>query len=202
MERCYVVVDVEASGPTPGKYSLLSLGACTVERQKSFYRELKPISRNYVLDAMKVACRGLRCLDECKEPEYNPSSEAFRPDLVLNVLYGAGQEPAKAMLDFAGWVRDVSSGYRPELVAAPVLFDGMFVFWYFDHFAEGRNPFGHGGNDINDLYKGCVGNMRACTKHLKLRRNGEMTHNALEDAVQEARELEEVLRLMREKREG
>jgi len=39
----YIVVDIEAAGPTPSQYALLSIGACTVgEPRQSFYLELQP----------------------------------------------------------------------------------------------------------------------------------------------------------------
>jgi hypothetical protein len=37
-------VDVEASGPAPGRYSLLAIGACPfVDPTLTFYAELKPV---------------------------------------------------------------------------------------------------------------------------------------------------------------
>jgi hypothetical protein len=42
----YVMVDVEADGPIPGDYSMISIGAVIVEPslEKTFYGKLKPIS--------------------------------------------------------------------------------------------------------------------------------------------------------------
>ena len=52
----YFSVDVESSGPIPGKYSLLAIGACMVgSPDESFYAELKPISPDFVPEALKVA---------------------------------------------------------------------------------------------------------------------------------------------------
>lgn len=57
----YIAVDVEATGPTPANYSLLSMGASVVgQPDRTFYVELKPISRNYVREAMKVGCLGIK----------------------------------------------------------------------------------------------------------------------------------------------
>jgi uncharacterized OsmC-like protein len=40
----YISVDIEASGPIPGDYSILSIGACSViDVRKNFYVELKPL---------------------------------------------------------------------------------------------------------------------------------------------------------------
>ena len=53
--EAYISVDIEASGPVPGKYSMLSVGACLVEDPtKDFYCEIKPISSEYVEEALKV----------------------------------------------------------------------------------------------------------------------------------------------------
>jgi len=45
--RTIFSVDIESSGPIPGEYSMLSIGACVVGNTKdSFYAELKPISKS------------------------------------------------------------------------------------------------------------------------------------------------------------
>ena len=52
-DEAYVSVDIEASGPIPGDYSLLAIGACLVdEPDQTFYRELKPMSDRFVADAL------------------------------------------------------------------------------------------------------------------------------------------------------
>ena len=57
----YFSVDIEIAGPIPGKYSMLSLGACVVGMpDKSFYVELKPISKEFIPEAIKVLVSILR----------------------------------------------------------------------------------------------------------------------------------------------
>jgi len=52
----YISVDIEAAGPVPGEYSMLSIGACDVELpKKSFYIELKPINDNFIPEALAVS---------------------------------------------------------------------------------------------------------------------------------------------------
>ena len=52
----YISVDVETAGPTPGTYSMLSIGACTIfEPQSTFYIELQPVNDNKISDALMVA---------------------------------------------------------------------------------------------------------------------------------------------------
>lgn len=53
--EAYISVDVEASGPIPGEYSLLSIGACIVTNTcQNFYSELKPLNNNFIARAMAV----------------------------------------------------------------------------------------------------------------------------------------------------
>ena len=69
--ECYFSVDIESSGPIPGKYSMLSLGACLVGRpEEGFYAELKPISKEFVPEALKVSGFSLdRLAKEGQTPE-------------------------------------------------------------------------------------------------------------------------------------
>ena len=52
-----VSVDIEADGPAPGLYSMVSFGAVIVEAglQRTFYAELKPIADIWVPDALAVS---------------------------------------------------------------------------------------------------------------------------------------------------
>ena len=199
MKKKYISVDVEASGLTPGKYSMLSLGACLVDNIRiKFYRELKPISPNFNLASMRIGCLGLRCLEDLKHtPQYNPKSKHFRPDLVLEVLEGSGAEPSEAMADFAEWIKTNTNGYKPIEAAAPIKFDGMFTAWYFDNFYKKKNPLGYSGEDMNSFYRGLVKNQNARMKDLKLKDERRHPHNSLEDAIQQAKIFRKVLDLMK-----
>ncbi len=200
MNKRYFSVDVETSGRIPGKYSMLSLGACVVgEPSIQFYRELKPISTKFLPEAMNVSVLGLRCLDTVRhQEEFNPQSSRFNPVKVLEVLAEQGEAPQPVMVDFAAWIIQNSQGYKPVEAAAPIKFDGMFTAWYFNQFYPGENPFGHNREDINSLYRGVTGNSHANISQLGIRGSA-LPHNALEDAIIQAREMEEVLRLMRKR---
>jgi len=197
MDKKYVSFDIEASGPTPGKYSMLSLGACIVgDTSVQFYRELKPISENLIVPAMLVSVKGLRCLDDLRhQEEFNPKSRNFNPHKVLEILCEKGEDPIKVMKDYAKWVKKVTKGFNPIEAAAPIKFDGMFTTWYFDNFYDGENPFGYSGEDINSMYRGVTGNINARIAQLGLR-GEDLPHNALKDAIVQAREFEEVLELL------
>jgi ribonuclease T len=195
MKKKYISVDIEASGKTPGKYSMLSIGACIVGNTSiQFYEELKPIIRNYNLESMKIACLGLKCLEKYKHlPEYDPKNCKFNPDLVLDLLDKEGKDPKKVMNDFADWIIQNIKGFAAVEAASPIKFDGMFTAWYFDNFYEGENPLGFSGEDINSMYRGLKKNIHAHTGTLLSK---DIPHNALEDAIVQAKRFEIVLKEM------
>jgi len=54
-KETYISVDIEASGPIPEVYSMLSVGACVIgDTSKTFYVELKPLNDNYIQQALDV----------------------------------------------------------------------------------------------------------------------------------------------------
>jgi 3'-5' exoribonuclease Rv2179c-like domain len=177
----YISGDIEADGPIPGRFSMLAFGltvAATFDgevftprnpSQQTFYRELKPIAENYEPAALKAAR-----LDR----------EALARD---------GAEPEAAMRDATDWVvaqADEAGGARPVLVGYPVVFDWMFIHWYFIRFAA-ESPFGFSGAlDIKTIYqqKAQVTLDHAGRNDLpdELRASHPHTHNALDDAIEQA----------------
>ena len=78
---CFISVDVETTGPNPGSYAMLSLGACLLlDPEQGFYIELKPDSDRVEPDALAVS------------------------GLSLAELARTGAEPAAAMGQFADWL--------------------------------------------------------------------------------------------------
>ncbi len=53
----YIMVDVEADGPVPGDYSMVSFGAIVVEPalDRTFYGRLRPISDRWIPEALQVS---------------------------------------------------------------------------------------------------------------------------------------------------
>lgn len=172
-KEIYISVDVEASGQIPGEFSMLSIGACAVgEKDKTFYIELQPINDNFV--AENVAVTGLS----------------------FEELKTSGEEPLSAMQKFEKWIMQVSGDAAPVLVAWNASFDWMFVDWYFRKFL-GRNPFGLGGVDIKAYFMGKenVGWSRAKKRFVyeKFPTEYAHTHNALDDALEQADIFEKML---------
>ena len=127
----YVMVDIEADGPIPGDYSMISFGAVIVETglHKIFYGKLLPISDKWVPEALKVS--------------------GFSREETL-----AFESPKSVMERFDCWIREQSDG-RPIFVADNNGFDWQFINWYFHHFL-GQNPFGFSSMNLGSFYKGLV----------------------------------------------
>ena len=169
----FVSVDIEADGPIPGDYSMISFGAVVVGQPAlTFYRELKPISDRFVPEALAVS------------------------GLDRAVLARDGAEPEAAMREFTAWLAEVSPKRRPVFVAFNATFDWMFVHWYFLHFT-GKNPFGISGLDIKAYYMGALGKKTwADTTKGKFDKrflsDAPHTHHALDDAREQAEVFEKV----------
>jgi DNA polymerase III epsilon subunit-like protein len=172
----YIVVDVEASGPNPGDHALLSIGACTVEEpRQTFYVELQPDKAAFTSEAMAVNGLSLERL----------AAEALSPE--------------EAMQAFAGWVAQVvPEDARSVFAAFNAPFDWMFVNDYFHRYL-GHNPFGHSALDIKSFYMGLEGVTWQETSHRYVSQRycakPELTHHALDDALDEAEILQAMLGL-------
>lgn len=69
MREKYISVDIESSGPIPGEYSLLTIGACLVDDDSTtFAASLKPLNRNAVPEAMSVSGLSLDELERTGQP--------------------------------------------------------------------------------------------------------------------------------------
>jgi hypothetical protein len=175
----YISGDIEADGPIPGRYSMLSFGLCVAGRfdglefqpydpsTETFYAELKPISEEWEAQALKVA------------------------RLDRDQLVGTGRLPHEAMTDAARWVKKVAGNDRPVFVGFPAPFDWLFMYWYFVAFASGGSPFEFSAVlDMKTMFqqKAKVVTSAAGLNDLpaSLRSSRPHTHNALDDAVQQA----------------
>ncbi len=174
----FISVDIEAAGPNPSRYSMISIGACLVDHPaREFYIELKPVTADF--DESALAVSGL-------------SMEKLAED---------GVEPLEAMRRFEEWVlAEVGAERRAVLTAFNAGFDWMFVNDYFHRYL-GRNPFGVSALDIKAYYLGMAGGTWAATSMQSLSSrflgDRQLTHNALADAQDQA----ELFRALRKTRE-
>src|SRR3989338_5988712 len=88
----------------------------------------------------------------------------------------------EAMQKFKGWILKNSLG-TPVFISDNNGFDWMFVCWYFWHFL-GENPFGYNSHNLNSLYKGLKKDLYSKLDFLRKRN---LTHDALEDAKDNAK---------------
>lgn len=173
----YISVDVETAGPTPDQFALLSIGACTISQpRQTFYVELQPDRE--LFDPQAMAIHGLS----------------------LEALHRTGTPPQQALLKFEAWVHQVVlPPHKPIFVAFNAPFDWMFVHTYFLRYLK-RNPFGHKALDIKAFYMGLSGQPweKTSGSHLhRLFRQAEgLTHNALQDALDQAILFENMLAML------
>lgn len=175
----YFSADVETDGPIPGKFSLLSFAFVYAGRFKGthferpdsydqyFYRELKPIYPEHDREALLISR-----LDRKK-------------------LCESGCQPEQAMTEAANWIRNIAGQDRPILVGYPLVFDWMWLYWYFVQYSLHGSPFNHsGGFDLKTAY--------AIKKRIPIAASGKKnidpaiqsklhhTHHALDDARNQA----------------
>jgi DNA polymerase III epsilon subunit-like protein len=170
----FISVDIETSGPIPGEYSLLSIGACWVDDDsQAFECELQPINSNAVQAAMEVT------------------------GLSLDRLQRDGIAPSDAMHRFRNWLEQIS---KPDgklvFVGFNASFDWSFVNYYF-HLYLGENPFGFTALDIKSLFMGATGCDWDSTRSSKIASVLQPSRSGSHDALQDARYQAEIFRLIR-----
>ena len=167
----FISVDVETSGPIPGEYSMLSIGACLVDDDTIFFSALlKPVNRKADPKALEVT------------------------GLSLDRLDAEGEDPTAAMNRFVDWIAKVTpAGGNPVFVGLNAPFDWSFVNYYLHRFT-GSNPFGFAALDIKAFYMGATGCSWAETKSSAIARE---LMPALNEALHDTQYQAELFRLAR-----
>jgi DNA polymerase III epsilon subunit-like protein len=171
-------VDIEASGPVPGLFNMVSIGVVPVTHRdgawrpgdERFYVELKPIAPGFDPGAMKVHGIPRQRL----ETEGVPSDEAMR-----------------RLSEFvAGCLR--RTGGRAVFVGHNAAFDWSYISYYFELYHL-PNPFGYKALDSKSLAMGRLGinwhetNKERLEKLLELpAQDASLTHRADYDAHYQA----------------
>lgn len=159
----WFMTDVEADGPCPGLYSMVSVGVVIVEPglDRTFYAKIRPISDDWIPEALKVSGHSR---EECMEFE----------------------KPEDAMNRFKTWVKENSGSRKSRGRQVPNAqfisdnngFDWQFVNYYFHRFC-GDNPFGFSSQNQGSLYKGMEKSMFTNFKHLRKTKH---SHHPVDDA--------------------
>lgn len=175
MTTTYLSVDIEADGPIPGMYSMLSLGAAAFQLDKSpqGWRQLGAFKRNI-----------LPLPEAVQDPDTmawwatQPAAwEASTKDAIL---------ANEAMKDFVDWCRTLPGPL--VFVGYPAVYDFMFVYWYIVRFTGGNSPFGKQGLDIKTMtFERLQCEFKEATKRNMpkhwFRNAPKHTHDALDDAI-------------------
>lgn len=169
-----IVIDVEADGPCPGLYSMVSFGAAAFKDGEiiTFYSGiLKPVSENWIPDALKV-------------------SGATRKDMEK-----LGRDPSEAIKEFATWLDTNFPDKKYLFWSDNVAFDWQFMNYYFYAY-NGSNPFGFSGRRIGDLYAGIVKDTKKGSEWKKFRKT-KHDHNPANDAKGNLEALDTILGMIR-----
>jgi DNA polymerase III epsilon subunit-like protein len=169
----YVCVDLEASGPVPGLYNMVSIGGVAVRwdgtrhvRGDTFYFEIAPDFDGF--DAHAQSIHGLT--------EAHLRAEGLPSKVVLEAI--------------TAWLSEqCPNGERALFVGHNAPFDWMYTAWYFA-WAGMPNPFGYNALDTKALTMGVHGlKWKQCNKEVLLELHPqlkapapEMVHDALADA--------------------
>ncbi|MCH8519300.1 MAG: hypothetical protein LAT82_00930 [Nanoarchaeota archaeon] len=199
-DKQYISFDIEASGPIPAKYSMLSLGACVVgDISEQFYREIKPLNINFQDNALRIGCLELDLLKE-RGDEFNSRSPLFNPKRTLELLMDEAQDPKLAMQEYRDWLSEVKSSKNAQVeAAAPIGFDRQFSNWYFHNFLD-ESPFGNRSEDMNSMYRGVIKDTSGTLKDITIDFKNQREHHALYDAICQAQLFEKVLEMIKKKR--
>jgi|TARA_B110000263_G_scaffold204162_1_gene184382 hypothetical protein len=152
----FLVIDVEADGPCPGLYSMVSLGAVTWDGE-TFYREFAPISDDWMPQALAVS---------------NISREE-------HLKYDS---PQQSTIELFQWLNEQKKKLdkRPTMWSDNPAFDWQFVNYYL-HKYTGANPLGFSARRIGDYYAGTKKQVFRANEWKRMRKTAH-THYPLDDA--------------------
>lgn len=183
----YASTDVEANGPIPGVYSMLSFGTCLFDSSGT---ELGSFYSN--LELLPDAAEHPETADFWKEHQ-----------TAYNMTRHGLEQPSEVMHKYVEWLDQFDA---PKVfVAYPVGFDFTFVYWYLHKFV-GISPFYHSAVDIRSYGMALMGSyfMRSTKKFFPnywKPANAPHTHNALLDAREQGLLFCNMLKHRREKME-
>jgi DNA polymerase III epsilon subunit-like protein len=155
------VTDVESDGQIIGRHSIVCFGVVKLipELNTNFYGQMKPISDQWIPEALAVSGFSREEHNTFPEPEY-------------------------VMKSFYKWIEKNSVG-RPILISDNNGYDASWINYYFYIYC-GKNPFGWSSRRIGDLYCGMMKDTWASWKKLRVTKH---THNPVDDAMGNAEAL-------------
>ena len=144
----YISLDVEASGPVPGLFSLLAIGACVVLDDGTEARLLAGAENEF-----KVLLKPL------EGAANDPQALKYAGGLLPEELAVSGTDPREALVALNEWterVRRAAGASRAHFLAHAASFDWMYMRWYYEMFGI-PCLFGFAGIDIKAFAMGALG---------------------------------------------
>lgn len=163
----FLVIDVEADGPCPGLYSMVSIGAVTWDGQ-TFYRTFAPISDIWEPDALAVS----------------NISRAQQEDQ---------EDPQEATIALFQWLVEQKKRIDKKLTmwSDNPAFDWQFVNYYLHKFCN-KNPLGFSARRIGDYYAGTKKQVFRSNEWKRMRRT-KHTHHPVDDAKGNMEALKQII---------
>jgi len=166
----YFSTDIEADGPIPGKYSMLSFGSAAFTADGKM---IDTYSAN--LEVLPDAKQDLGTMEWWKgQPEaWAAHRKNTRPAEVV-------------MPEYVSWVKSVKG--KPVFVGYPTGFDFTFMYWYMIAFA-GESPFSFSALDIKTMAMVVLKTEYRETAKRRFPKNwfgpSKHSHVALDDAIEQ-----------------
>jgi hypothetical protein len=173
----HFVLDVEADGPCPGLYNMISFGIVSVLNPKtSFLGEVAPILSHAGIESARAI-----------------SAISFETQKTY-------RDPGEVMAEARDWLMAISAGKRAVFWSDNPAFDWQY--WnFYCHKYLGENPAGFSARRIGDLDAGR--RQRPLTTNAWTKwRDTPHTHNPIDDARGNAEGLRWVLTMMGENFDG
>lgn len=170
MKEIYVSTDIEADGPIPGEYSMLSFGSAAFTSKKklvsTFTVNLKTLpGAKQDSDTMKWW--------KTQKPAWKEANKNQ-------------QDPKVAMKVYAKWLRSLPG--KPVFVGYPASVDFTFIYWYLIKFTGG-SPFSYVAFDIKTyamaIMKKPFHKITKRTMPKKWFDSHKRSHVALDDAIEQ-----------------
>lgn len=174
-----VSVDGEFTGPIPGSYSMISLGAVAYDPGG------EEISR-FKVNMLELSGAGRDPVTRREFWDKYPEAWTLATQNPI--------DPKEAMHQFDDWLSKLPG--RPKLMGWPLPVDFMFIYWYYVKFMDKVPPFGYDGIDIKSYAMAKMGCKTLSGKPDGVSRRAvqdffgiptdNFSHDPLDDAIKQA----------------
>lgn len=174
----YIGIDIEADGPSPGLYSMLSFGAVAFEfREKQFV----------ILDKFQA---NLERLKDAKQHKDTMEFWARFPEMYAKTREKM-EHPGTAMAMFDSWLKKQEENGHLVPVGYPAAYDYKWIDWYLWYFV-GNNRMGFACLDMKSFanaqlkHKHFASTSKRNMPKKWFAKNVPHTHEALQDAIEQS----------------